>query len=85
MFLIFYLFCQDLQACLVDWRETLLCDRYLRALYNPSPKIWGCPIRNSGANICKICDEIAQILILIVNIGRQKFVYFGPLTKTFKA
>ena len=44
-------------------------------------KFGGCPIRNFGTKICKIWDEITQIMILIANIERKKLVHFGPLTK----
>ena len=39
----FFLSPQDLRAPSADRRETLPHDRYLGALYNASPKIWGDP------------------------------------------
>jgi len=59
----------DLRAHSADRHETLTHDRYQGALYNPSPKIGGCPLKNFGA---KNMRDYTQFPILIANISETR-------------
>jgi len=79
----FFLFISPLhlQAHSADRHETLTHDRHLAALYNPSPKIRGCPLKNFGAKNMR--NLIAYISGMRQDIQNRKDMWSRVISRAF--